>query len=228
MADPLTFPAPGRRVSADERRAQLIDTAMDLFARKGFTATTTREIARSAGVNEAIIFRFFPHKDDLYAAILERKSSEARTDALVGELRAAADAGDDERVIGSVVRRIVEHHRDDPQFLRLMLHSALEGHSFARQYRERHFAPLHAFLLEYVTARQASGQFRAGDAEALVRVILAVPVHHGLTETLLPEEDVVFTGDIVSIYTAVVLDGLRMPPHAPPASPGHQRGPFTE
>ena len=63
---------------------------MCLFARNGFSGTTTREIARAAGVNEAIIFRFFPHKDGLYAAILERKSSQARSDALVDELRAAA------------------------------------------------------------------------------------------------------------------------------------------
>jgi AcrR family transcriptional regulator len=187
---------------------------MALFARNGFSGTTTREIARAAGVNEAIIFRFFPHKDDLYAAILERKSTEARTDAMVDELRAFAAAGDDEAVVGRVVRHIVEHHRGDPQFLRLMLHSALEGHPFARQYRERHFAPLHEFLLEYVTARQQAGRFRHGDIEALVRVILAVPVHHGLVETLLPEAGVTFTGDVVAIYTSLILEGLRLVPSA--------------
>jgi AcrR family transcriptional regulator len=205
----LPFPSTARRVSADERRSHLIDAAMALFARKGFSGTTTREIARAAGVNEAIIFRFFPHKDDLYAAILEHKSGEARTDALVGELRAAMAMGDDGAVVDRVVRHLVEHHRADPQFFRLMLHSALEGHSFARQYRERHFAPLHQFLLEYVTARQQAGRFRAGDSEALVRVILAVPVHHGLIETLLPDDNVTFAGDIVGIYTAIILEGLR-------------------
>lgn len=208
MSDPIEFPSTSRRLSAGDRRAQLIDTAMALFARNGFSGTTTREIARAAGVNEAIIFRFFPHKDDLYAAILEHKSSEACTDALVDQLRAAAAAGDDRAVIGTVVRHIVEHHRADPQFLRLMLHSALEGHSFALQYRERHFAPLHQFLLEYVRQRQQDGRFRAGDSEALVRVILAVPVHHGLVEGLLPEHNVTFAGDVVAIYTSIVLDGL--------------------
>ena len=215
MSDPLPLPATARRLPADDRRLQLIDTAMALFARNGFSGTTTREIARAAGVNEAIIFRFFPHKDDLYAAILERKSSEACTDALVGELHTAAAAGDDEAVVGSVVRHVIEHHRADPQFLRLMLHSALEGHSFARQYRERHFAPLHQFLLEYVTARQRAGRFRAGDSEALVRVILAVPVHHGMVESLLPEGNVTFSGNVVGIYTSIILEGLRAPSGGP-------------
>lgn len=197
---------------------------MALFARKGFSGTTTREIARAAGVNEAIIFRFFPHKDDLYAAILERKSRESRTDAVVGELRAAAARGDDRAVIGAVVRQIVEHHRADPQFLRLMLHSALEGHSLARQYRERHFAPLHRFLLEYVTDRQRSGQFRQGDREALVHLVLAVPVHHGLVESLLPDESGIAGKDVVDIYTSMILEGLRTRPSSASA-PGGERLP---
>jgi AcrR family transcriptional regulator len=205
-------PLASSRLSAEERRRQLIETATRLFASNGFSGTTTREIARAAGVNEAIIFRFFPHKDDLYAAILESKSADARTDALVDELRTAAAAGDDARVIGTVVRHITEHQRRDPEFLRLMLHSALEGHSFARQYRERHFAPLHLALREYVTARQRDGQFRAGDPEALVRAILAVPVHHSLVETLLPDDNVSFGHDVVDIYTTFILQGLRVAP----------------
>ena len=200
-----------KRIPADERRHQLIDIAMRLFSRNGFSGTTTREIAREAGVNEAIIFRFFPHKDDLYAAILERKSSEACSDSFVAELRAAASSGADAAVISRLVRHIVEHHRRDPQFLRLMLHSALEGHSFAREYRERHFAPLHRFLLEYVIARQAAGRFRAGNPEALVRAILAVPVHHGLVETLLPEDNAVGDEDVVDIYATIILGGLTRP-----------------
>ena len=58
----------------DAFRQRLCAVAERLFAQRGFSATTTKEIARAAGVNEAIIFRFFPHKDDLYAAILDEDS----------------------------------------------------------------------------------------------------------------------------------------------------------
>ena len=202
-------PALPKRVSADDRRRQLIEIAMSLFARNGFSGTTTREIARAAEVNEAIIFRFFPHKDDLYAAILERKSSEARTEAVVGELRAAAEAGDDERVVRGLIGHIVGHLTGDPEFLRLMLHSALEGHSFAREYRDRHFAPLHQFLREYIVTRQRDGRFRAGDPEALMRAVLSVPVHHGLVENLLPDAQARVTAEWLDTFAAFVLSGLR-------------------
>ncbi|HXF04417.1 MAG TPA: helix-turn-helix domain-containing protein, partial [Blastocatellia bacterium] len=45
------------RLSAADRRLQIVRTAMDLFARKGFDGTTTKEIAQASGVTEAIIFR---------------------------------------------------------------------------------------------------------------------------------------------------------------------------
>lgn len=201
-----------KRVTADERRNQLIDTAMRLFSRNGFNGTTTREIALAAGVNEAIIFRFFPHKDDLYAAILERKASQSCTDAWVEELQTAAAAGDDEAVIRIVVRHLIEHQRRDPIFTRLMLHSALDNHPFAQQYRDRHFAPVHLFLLEYVSERQRDGSFRAGDPHALVRAVLGVPIHHGLVETLLPDRNVAFGDDAIDVYTAFILGGLRTVP----------------
>jgi AcrR family transcriptional regulator len=206
-----------KRLNADERRNQLIDTAMRLFARNGFNGTTTREIALAAGVNEAIIFRFFPHKDDLYAAILERKSNQACTDVWVQELRAAAATGDDEAVIRTVVTHLIEHHRRDPVFTRLMLHSALDNHSFAQQYRERHFAPVHLFLLEYVSERQRDGRFRAGDPHAIVRAVLGVPIHHSLVETLLPDRNIAFGDDAIDVYTAFILGGLRTVPS--PAAP---------
>lgn len=59
-----------KRMSAEDRRSQVLDAAMDLFARQGYRGTTTRQIADHAGVNEAIIFRHFASKEELYWAIL--------------------------------------------------------------------------------------------------------------------------------------------------------------
>src|SRR3989304_5650061 len=57
-------------------RDKILESAIRLFAEKGFSGTTTREIAEKAGVNEALIFRHFSTKRDLYSAIIERKISE--------------------------------------------------------------------------------------------------------------------------------------------------------
>lgn len=59
-------------MSAENRRAQIIESARHLFAQKGYAATRTREIAAEAGVNEAMLYRHFPSKEELFeASVLE-------------------------------------------------------------------------------------------------------------------------------------------------------------
>ena len=77
-----TNPTP-TRLSAGERREQLIQVAVDLFSRKGFKGTTTREIAAAAGVTEAIIFRHFETKEQLYTAIIDRRLNSGRRGGVV-------------------------------------------------------------------------------------------------------------------------------------------------
>lgn len=60
-----------KRLSSDERRAKIIETARQLFSEKGFHGTTTRALADEAGVSEALIFKHFPSKEAIYKAMLE-------------------------------------------------------------------------------------------------------------------------------------------------------------
>ena len=60
------------RLTGEKRREQILDSAVAVFGRKGFAGTTTRALAREAGVSEAMIFRFFPDKAALYHAIIDR------------------------------------------------------------------------------------------------------------------------------------------------------------
>ncbi|KAA0596439.1 AcrR family transcriptional regulator [Azospirillum lipoferum] len=57
------------RLDSQARKRAILDAALPIFARKGFAATTTREIAQAAGVSEALIFKHFPSKASLYEAI---------------------------------------------------------------------------------------------------------------------------------------------------------------
>ncbi|HEX7551437.1 MAG TPA: helix-turn-helix domain-containing protein, partial [Candidatus Methylomirabilis sp.] len=63
-----------KRIPREERRRQIIEAAATLFSRKGFRGTTTREIAGAVGVSEAMLFKHFATKEELYAAIIEAKS----------------------------------------------------------------------------------------------------------------------------------------------------------
>jgi AcrR family transcriptional regulator len=60
---------PRAKLSADERRAAIIQAVRQVFAEKGFHGTTTRALAQAAGVSEALLFKHFPTKDALFSAI---------------------------------------------------------------------------------------------------------------------------------------------------------------
>lgn len=57
------------RMTAEERRDAILVAALPIFAAKGFDAVTTREVAEAAGVSEALLYRHFDSKRQMYEAI---------------------------------------------------------------------------------------------------------------------------------------------------------------
>jgi AcrR family transcriptional regulator len=124
----------GQRASARDRQASLIAAAASLFAAKGFNGTTTKEIAKAAGVSEALVFKYFPTKRSLYAAILEEKVS---VNELLEAVEAAAQKHDDHRVFTMIASYRIRPGVDST-FLRLLLFSALEGHELSELFFGKH------------------------------------------------------------------------------------------
>ncbi|MCG5468553.1 TetR family transcriptional regulator [Micromonospora sp. LAH09] len=71
-------PARPRRRDATETRQLLLDAARQRFARDGYAATTVRDIADDAGVNVALINRYFSSKEGLFEACLRAAGDELR------------------------------------------------------------------------------------------------------------------------------------------------------
>ena len=115
-----------------DRRQEIIASAMELFARKGFRGTTTRDLATHAEINEAIIFRYFKTQEELYSAIIETKASGEKQDSRLEEFQRLAATNDDEKFFQTIGRAFLEKHETDTTFLRLLLFSALEGHQLVQ------------------------------------------------------------------------------------------------
>lgn len=65
MPEPRTSPK-RRRLSAAERRQQILDAARPLFVAGGLSGTRTRDVASAAGVNEALLYQHFASKEELF------------------------------------------------------------------------------------------------------------------------------------------------------------------
>jgi AcrR family transcriptional regulator len=187
----------------------LIHAAVDLFSKRGFGGVTTKQIADDAGVNEALLFRDFGTKRDLYTAILDFKTEKSRAALWREELRALAERKDDEGLFRFLFGKILDGYRDDPQYQRLLLYAALEGHEISKLFNETRGLPMFTFLTRYVEQRQKDGAFAAGDPRAIAFAMFALPVYYATVRRLfdndllgLPDEDA------IDIFTPLVLDGL--------------------
>src|SRR5580658_7172190 len=165
-------------MSGEDRRRQLIEVAVDLFSRKGFGGTTTREIAAAAGVTEAIIFRHFATKHDLYQAILDTRCNSPEAQTWFAETQHFMDNNDDEGLFRLLISKIVEGARKDPKFHRLMLHASLEGHELALIHHNRFKTPIGAQLIAYVAKRQREGAIRQCDPVAVIFAVAGIAQYY--------------------------------------------------
>ncbi len=196
-ATPQAAP-PAARMCAGDRRRQIAEVAMRLFSERGFRGTTTKEIAQAAGVSEAIIFRHFATKEELYTAIIDYKGcggAAATTVAgrpeqppVIDELRTlvadAMEASDDLAVFRSAALHMLEHHENDPEFLRLLMYIALENHALGQVFWDKNVRVLYEFLGGYIRRRQREGAFRDVDPAAAVRCFVGSVIHHSLVNLL--------------------------------------------
>jgi TetR/AcrR family transcriptional regulator len=196
------------RLSLAQRRRQLIDAARRVFAERGFRGATTREIAAAAGVTEALIFQHFPDKDSLYAAILDLQASTPSNDEWLSALE-ACDRDDDELVLRMLYTGLIAQYERDPDLLRLMVFSALEGHPLSRHVNGR-AARLYRFLEAFIRKGQRAGRFRPGPAAFLARATIALPIHYVLQRQLFKTPwPALEAAEMIEAGVAFTLSGLR-------------------
>src|SRR5204862_63484 len=124
-------------MAGGERRRQILRLAVRLFSQRGFRGTTTKESALAAGVSEAMVFRHFATKEELYSAILDHKACVHETMDPLQVVADAVAAKDDRAVFDGLALDALNQHDCDPEFHRLLLHSAPEEHELAHMFWEK-------------------------------------------------------------------------------------------
>jgi AcrR family transcriptional regulator len=202
------------RMAGEERRHQILAVAVSLFSSKGFRGTTTKEIAQAAGVSEAMVFRHFATKKDLYAAILDHKACSGPN--FEPELMAAEAIRrkDDREVFRCLALGALEHHEKDPEFQRLLLHSALEKHELAQMFFDQFVWKVYEFLGAYIRERQQEGTFAQIDPAIIVRSFIGMVMHHSLNNNLWdPKRRLlnISNEDAAEYFTEILFNGVASP-----------------
>jgi AcrR family transcriptional regulator len=194
----------------EERRRQIIQEAIRCFADKGFRGATVRELASRVGITEAALYRYFPSKEALYQAIIDEKI--AAPDPVEG-LEAAARAGDDRAVFGTLARNFLEVGVADPSFLRILLYTGLEGHDLSAPFFAKRIRRLREFVAGYIAQRIREGAFRAIDPVLGARAFLGMVVDYLIAREIFQQRDAYPEGhapqQIADTFVSVFLDGIR-------------------
>lgn len=178
---------PASRMSGDERRSQILQLAINLFSQRGFNGTTTKEIAKAAGISEAMVFRHFTTKNELYDAILDYKACQGGQSMPWEEnstIKQAAENSDDYAFFYNLALNAMNKHQADPDFMRLLFHSALEEHSLSDKFFDEFVVRLYDFISAYIAKRQADGAMREVEPRIVVRAFLGMMIHQSLNNIL--------------------------------------------
>lgn len=180
--------APQTRYSSADRREQILEVATGLFAQQGFQGTTTKLIAEKSGVTEALIFRHFPGKEELYWAVIERKiNCAAPLERLLENLEAGCD---DLEILSRVAFEVLNRRAQDQTFSRLLLFSALEKHELSERFFRNYIANYFEVLARFVRQGISAGRFRSVDPLLAARGFVGMLVYHSWIQELFGGKEV--------------------------------------
>ncbi len=207
---------PAVRMKGDKRREQILQTAVNLFSQRGFKGTTTKEIARAAGVSEAMVFRHFATKDELYGAILDNKGCADGVRRFPWEanekLQEAIKRKDDFAVFYNIAFDALNKHQADVGFMRLLFYSALEEHVLAERFFHDFIEKVYEFIGSYVAMRQRDGALRELNPRIAVRAFLGMLIHHSLNNILWDKKRVILNisnEEAAKNFAEILLRGIR-------------------
>jgi AcrR family transcriptional regulator len=131
-----------------------------------------------------MLFPHFATKEELYSAILDHKACLHESMDPLQVVAQAVAAKDDHAVFEGLALDALNQHDRDPEFHRLLLHSALEEHELAQMFWEKFVKRVYRTLRSYIRARQREGALRHVEPLVIVRAFIGMIIHHSLTNNL--------------------------------------------
>lgn len=205
------------RMSGDERRSQILQIAIRLFSQNGFSGTTTKEIARTANVSEAMVFRHFATKSELYHALLDYKACEGGTKKPPWEnpiMKRAIEEKNDYAVFYNFALGALKGHQEDVDFMRLLFYAALDEHELSEMFFDQFVSRIYDFISAYIRQRQTDGAMRAVEPRIVVRAFLGMLIHHSLNNILWDKKRRlldVSDEKAAHEFVTILLEGIKTP-----------------
>lgn len=192
----------------EDRREQIIEAAMRVFAQKGFIRATNKDIAREAGITPGLIYHYFESKEALFKDMVEKYSPLQVIHAVSPQMLALPP----ETFLNFLLRQIL---------------TIVEGEQFIQLIRaflpeviyNQEMSPLAVsilgeaigFLSNYLSAKMESGEVRQTDAQLTAQTLFGCLMGFVLRRQILRDPSALaYTQEqIVESVVTNILEGLR-------------------
>ncbi len=172
--------APRRRMTASARREQLLETAREVFLRRGYGETTVRDISDAAEVNVALLYRHFQSKEELFDAAVAQPLEEALKTAVEGAAHADVWSGrpDLQRaIVVDIAEALLTAMAQITPLLGVVLFSD-RGAAFYRD----HVATAIETVSQAAKTAMPDAAVRPYDTEVVANVMVGLCLSYGLRE----------------------------------------------
>jgi AcrR family transcriptional regulator len=202
---------PKRERNKQQKRARLLAAARGLFARKGFAATTTAEIAARAEVGAGTLFLYFASKEDLLVDLFRAEMDRVIERAFATLPRRASLLTELLHVYGAMIL----HHERDPELARAFVKEMLFVSAPDRAQVFEFIDGLGARVAERIALRQARGELDASESAALVAENLFALFIARLQKWLAAETGLVAREVLPRLASAFALQLRALEPRTP-------------
>lgn len=168
------------KIDDPEARAKILAAAEGLFAARGFAGTSVRDIARSAGVNGAMIHYYFGNKEGLYRAIIETAASTVQ--ALL--MTATSGAQTLEETLCRFVTEYAKYIFSHPNLARVLHRELLAGGAHLKRMMQP--ATNYKILREALSDALKQGEMRKIDIDLAPISLMGMIVVFQLIQPVIP------------------------------------------
>ena len=148
---------------------RILDTAQQLFSRRGYAGTTTRDLAQSAGMAEGTLFRHFENKKAILIAVVTRGWVELLTDLLT-----ALSEMSSYKAVDQVLRRRMLHFHDNSDMLRVCFMEAQFHPELSHRIQTEIIDKMTDVAEAFFQTAMERGEYRAMNPRIVAKVFLGM------------------------------------------------------
>ena len=191
-----------------KRTNTILHAARQLFARQGYHGTSTKELARLAGIAENTLFRYFDCKEDLFWAAL--RSSLSGLELRLNLISTVGEGANPEIVFPKFITQLVDTTILKPELLRLIVIAIIELPGKASAVLNEYISPLISVVNEYISESIERAKLREVSPSLVTAAMISTTIAYPALATLIAGTDITYSDDseVIRAYSRFWLEVL--------------------